>query len=153
MGPPTLWYVIGGLLTLTCIPEPPTFTVMYSTEVCRRGLTGDPSRSSRNPDRSEGKTGSSLTSFDLVSMSNQNRTSFGTRSTIGCGRCPIMQAETGVPFPVGRSSLRLLAMHFLSQARRLGGLHRASSVPFRGSYFTLHSIVQRYAPRAHRLPV
>ena len=51
------------------------------------------------------------------------------------------KTEAGVPFPVGLSSLRLLAMHVLSQARRLGGLHRASPVPFRGSYFTsgLHS--------------
>jgi hypothetical protein len=49
--------------------------------------------------------------------------------------------------------LRLLAVCFLSQARLLGGLHRASQVPFRSSYFTLHSLMQRYAPRAHRLPV
>jgi hypothetical protein len=61
--------------------------------------------------------------------------------------------EAGGVFPVGFSLLRLLAMHFLSQAGHLGGLHRASPVPFRGSYFTLHSIVQRYAPRAHGLPV
>jgi hypothetical protein len=61
--------------------------------------------------------------------------------------------EAGVRFPVGLSSLRLLAVCFLSQARLLGGLHRASPVPFRGSYFTLHSLMQRYAPRAHRLPV
>jgi hypothetical protein len=39
-------------------------------------------------------------------------------------------------FPVGLSSLRLLTMYFLSQARPLGGLHRASPVPFRASYFT-----------------
>src|SRR5262249_20211720 len=29
-----------------------------------------------------------------------------------------------------------LTMPFLSQARRLGGLHRASPLPFRASYFT-----------------
>jgi hypothetical protein len=43
----------------------------------------------------------------------------------------------GGNFPVGLSSLRLLALYFLSQARHLGGLHRAAPVPFRGSYFTL----------------
>jgi hypothetical protein len=42
----------------------------------------------------------------------------------------------GGVFPVGLSSLRLLAMDVLSQARRLGGLHRASPVPFRASYLT-----------------
>src|SRR5688500_17926958 len=42
----------------------------------------------------------------------------------------------GLRFPVGLSSLRFLTMHVLSQARLLGGLHRASPVPFRGSYFT-----------------
>jgi hypothetical protein len=41
-----------------------------------------------------------------------------------------------VGFPVGFSSLCLLTMWSLSQAPRLGGLHRASRVPFRGSYFT-----------------
>ena len=44
--------------------------------------------------------------------------------------------EAGGGFPVGLLSLRLLTMHFLSQARPLGGLHRASPVPFRASYFT-----------------
>ena len=39
-------------------------------------------------------------------------------------------------FPVGLMSLRLLAICFLSQARLLGGLPRASPVPFRASYFT-----------------
>ena len=42
----------------------------------------------------------------------------------------------GEHFPVGLLSLRLLTMDFLSQARPLGGLHRASPVPFRASYFT-----------------
>jgi len=70
-------------------------------------------------------------------MNVQPRSSFGTRSTIGCGRCPFMQGvEAGVPFPVGLSSLRLLTKCALSQAWRLGGLHRASPVPFRGSCFT-----------------
>jgi hypothetical protein len=41
-----------------------------------------------------------------------------------------------VRFPVGLLSLRLLTICFLSQAPLLGGLHRASRVPFRGSYFT-----------------
>ena|SRR5918992_2485765 len=46
-----------------------------------------------------------------------------------------------------------LTVRPLSQARPVDGLHRVSPVPFRGSYFTLHRIVQRYAPTAHRLLV
>jgi hypothetical protein len=53
------------------------------------------------------------------------------------GCCPIVQGvEAGGNFPVGLSSFRVLALWFLSQAWHLGGLHRASPVPFRGSYFT-----------------
>ena len=55
MGPPTLAYFTDGLLISIC--EPPTFTVMYSTDARRHGLMIDPSRSSRNPDRSVGRTG------------------------------------------------------------------------------------------------
>jgi hypothetical protein len=65
----------------------------------------------------------------------------------------VQGVEAGGRFPVGLLSIRLLTICILSQAPHLGGLHRASRVPFRGSYFTLHSIVQRYAPRAQRLPV
>jgi hypothetical protein len=36
MEPPTLWDVIGGLLTLTSIPKPPTFTLIRSTRWCRQ---------------------------------------------------------------------------------------------------------------------
>ena len=43
---------------------------------------------------------------------------------------------TGGIFPVGLTPLRLLTILPLSQAWHLGGLHRASPVPFRGSYFT-----------------
>jgi hypothetical protein len=61
---------------------------------------------------------------------------FGKR-TIGCSCCPIVQdIEAGGRFPVGLLFLRLLTMGFLSQAGPLGGLHRASPVPFRASYFT-----------------
>src|SRR5882724_5858262 len=57
--------------------------------------------------------------------------------TIGCSRCPIVQGlAAGGQFPVGLSSLRLLTVHFLSQAGPLGRLPRASPVPFRGSFFT-----------------
>jgi hypothetical protein len=53
------------------------------------------------------------------------------------GCCPIVQGvEAGGNFPVGLSSFRVLALWFLSQAWHLGGLHRASPVPFRGSSFT-----------------
>jgi hypothetical protein len=56
-------------------------------------------------------------------------------SEYGC--CPFVQGlEAGGNFPVGLSSLRLLALWSLSQAWHLGGLHRASPVPFRGSSFT-----------------
>jgi hypothetical protein len=79
------------------------------------------------------------------------RTSSGVTNAVGCGRCPVDLVRdaryarynvAGGPFPVGLSSLRLLTMYFLSQAGRLGGLHRASPVPFRASYFT---------PRVHPL--
>jgi hypothetical protein len=51
--------------------------------------------------------------------------------------CPIVQdLEAGGNFPVGLSSLRVLAMWSLSQVWHLGGLHRAAPVPFRGSSFT-----------------
>jgi hypothetical protein len=137
MTPPTLWYVIGGLLTFASIPRPPTFTTMYSTEAVRWELISVPSRSSRNPDRSAGNSGLPLISFVLVIVSDQLRSSFGISNTIGCGRRPIVQGiEAGVPFPVGLSFLRLLTMCFLSQAPHLGGLHRASRVPFRASSFT-----------------
>jgi hypothetical protein len=38
MTPPTLWHVIGGLLTFTFMSEPPTFTPIRSTRWCRQGL-------------------------------------------------------------------------------------------------------------------
>jgi hypothetical protein len=47
-----------------------------------------------------------------------------------------VQVEAEALFPVGLLSLRLLTIYFLSQAGPLGGLHRASPVPFRASYFT-----------------
>jgi hypothetical protein len=152
MTPPTLAYFIDGLLISIC--EPPTFTTMSSTDALRWGLIGGLSRSSRNPDRTAGSSGLPLSSFGLARNHDQLRSSFGTSYTIGCGRCPIVQGvEAGEPFPVGFSSLCLLTVCILSQAPRLGGLHRTSRVPFRGSFFTLHSIMQRYAPRAQRLPV
>ena len=135
MTPPTLAYFIDGLLISIC--EPPTFTTMYSTDARRWRLISDPSRSSRNPDRSAGTSGLPLTSFELVIGNNQLRTSFGKYRTIGCGRCPIVQGvEAGGGFPVGLLSLRSLAICVLSQAPHLGGLHRTARVPFRASYFT-----------------
>jgi hypothetical protein len=58
----------------------------------------------------------------------------------------------GEDFPKVFRSFVLLIMRFLSQAGRLDGLHRASPVPFRGSYFTLSCIRQRYAPTAQCRP-
>jgi hypothetical protein len=137
MTPPTPRYVIGGLLTLASIPGPPTFTTMYSADARRWRLIVDPSRSSRNPDRAAGISGLPLSSFRLVMVCDQPRSSSGMGYTSGCGRCPIVQGlEAGGLFPVGLLSLRSLTVCILSQARLLGGLHRASPVPFRGSYFT-----------------
>jgi hypothetical protein len=54
---------------------------------------------------------------------------------IGCSRCPVDLVSharyarydvAGGDFPVGLSSLRLLTIDFLSQARPLDGLHRVS---------------------------
>jgi hypothetical protein len=73
------------------------------------------------------------------------RSSLGNHSTLGGGRCPVDLVRharyarynvAGGDFPVGLSSLPLRTMYFLSQAQPLGGLHRASPVPFRGSYCT-----------------
>jgi hypothetical protein len=137
MTPPTLWDVIGGLLTFASIPEPPTFTTMYSTDARRWELMIDPSRSSRNPDQSAGTSGLPPISFGLPHMLRPPRSSFGARNAIGCGRCPIVQGlEAGGAFPVGLSFLCLLTICVLSQAGPLGGLHRASPVPFRGSSFS-----------------
>jgi hypothetical protein len=136
MTPPTPTRFLGGLLPSTY--GPPTFTTMYSTDAFRWELMTDPSRSSRNPDRSAGISGLPLISFGLEASSIQPRSSFGTRSTIRRGRCPIVQGiEAGEGFPVGLLFLCLLTMCILSQAGRLGGLHRASPVPFRGSFFTV----------------
>jgi hypothetical protein len=88
-----------------------------------------------------------LTSANLWAGSpgSQPRSSLEAISVLGCGRCPVdlvIDARyarynvAGVRFPVGLSSLRLLTVHVLSQAWLLSGLHRASPVPFRGSYFT-----------------
>jgi len=41
----------------------------------------------------------------------------------------------------------------LSQAPLLDGLCRVARVPFRASYFTVQSILHRYGPTAHWLPV
>jgi hypothetical protein len=135
---------------------------MYSAKALRWGLLIDPSRSLRNPDWPEGKSGLPLTTFGLGPMTSQSRTSFEFYSVIGCSRCPVSiwiaspdyarYYVAGVSFPVGLLSLRLLTICVLSQAGRLGGLHHASPVPFRASFFTLHSIMQRYGPTAHRLP-
>jgi hypothetical protein len=144
MAAPTPTCFSGGLLPFT--HGPPTFTMMYSTDALRWELISDPCRSSRNPDRLEGIPGLPLTSFGLERLRIQSRSSFGFRSTIGCGCCPIVQGiETGAAFPVGLSFLRLLTVCILSQAGHLGGLHRASPVPFRGSYFTdsLHPLPLR----------
>jgi hypothetical protein len=135
MTPPTPMRFIGGQHPSP--HGPPTFTLMPSAVTFRRWLTSDPSRSSRYPDRSAGISGLPLTSLRLACQTGQSRSSFGICNTIGCGRCPIRQGlEAGVPFPVGLSPLRLLAMGLFSQAPHLGGLPRASRVPFRGSYFT-----------------
>jgi hypothetical protein len=48
---PTLRHDIGGLLTFAFMSEPPTFTLIDSTNSRRRWLMTDPSRSLRNPDR------------------------------------------------------------------------------------------------------
>jgi hypothetical protein len=116
MTAPTLWYVIGGLLTLTSIPKPPTFTTMNSTRPFRWRFAMNPSRSSRYPDRSWGKTSLPITSFGLANGSVQPRSSFGITSTIGCGRCPVDLVRdaryarynvAGGHFPVGLNPLRL----------------------------------------------
>jgi hypothetical protein len=135
MTPPTPMRFSGGLHPSP--HGPPTFTMMHSTEARRWQLIVNPTRSSRYPDRSEGRTGLPLIAFRLVSVCNQPRSSVGIGCTIGCGRWPIGQdLEPGVRFPVGFSLLRFLTLCFLSQARPLGGLPRASPVPFRASYFT-----------------
>jgi hypothetical protein len=143
MAAPTLMRFNGGLHPSP--HEPPTFMVMGSTETCRWRLISDPSRSSRYPDRSWGKTSLPTTSFGLVCNNYQPRPSDELCCILGCGRCPVDLVHdaryagyhvAGGRFPVGLSSLCLLTMGFLSQAGHLGGLHRASPVPFRGSYFT-----------------
>jgi hypothetical protein len=55
MEPPTLAWFLGG--RLTSASQPPTFMVMDSTSVFRWCLLGNPSRSSRYPDRAEGRSG------------------------------------------------------------------------------------------------
>ena len=75
------------------------------------------------------------------------RQSFGVPSTIGFIRCPVTPKGATLELcKILRDRARFcrrfrltsfkLTMLSLSQARRLGGLHRASPVPFRGSYFT-----------------
>jgi hypothetical protein len=49
----------------------------------------------------------------------------------------MMQVVAGDIFPVGLIRFFSITMSSLHQARLLGGLHRASPVPFRGSYFTV----------------
>jgi hypothetical protein len=118
---------------------------MDSAKVVRWRLMNNQSRSSRYPDRSGGRASLPRTSFWFGMSTTKPRSSFGIVHTIGCGRCPVdlvgharyaRYNVAGGDFPVGFSSLRLLTMYFLSQAGPLGGLHRASPVPFRGSYFT-----------------
>jgi hypothetical protein len=146
MTPPTPMRFIGGQHPSP--PGPPTFTLMPSAVTFRRWLTSDPSRSSRYPDRSAGISGLPLTSLRLACQTGQSRSSFGICNTIGCGRCPIRQGlEAGVPFPVGLSPLRLLTMGLFSQAPHLGGLPRASRVPFRGSSFTSDCIHPTLRPK------
>jgi hypothetical protein len=121
MTPPTLMRFAGGLHPSP--HEPPTFTLRYSPEAFRRWLISDPSRSSRNPDRTVGTSGLPLSTFGLVHKTDQSRSSSGIYKTMGCGRNPIRQGlEVGVPFPVGLSPFRLLTMGFLSQAGHLGSL-------------------------------
>jgi hypothetical protein len=55
MTPPTPRRFLGGQHPSP--PGPPTFTLMPSAVTFRRWLTSDPSRSSRYPDRSAGRTG------------------------------------------------------------------------------------------------
>jgi hypothetical protein len=146
MTPPTPMRFIGGQHPSP--HGPPTFTLMPSAVTFRRWLTSDPSRSSRYPDRSAGISGLPLTSLRLACQTGPSRSSFGICHTIGCGRCPIRHGlEAGVPFPVGLSPLRLLAMGLFSQAPHLGGLPRASRVPFRGSSFTSDCIHPTRRPK------
>ena len=133
---------------------PPTFTLTPSAVTFRRWLTSDPSRSSRYPNRSAGRTGLPLTSLRLACQPGQSRSSVGICSTIGCGRCPIRQGlEAGVPFPevfrhfvcspwASSAKPRILAACLAPH----GYLSGAALSPRIAS-------LRRYAPRAHRLRV
>jgi hypothetical protein len=125
---------------------------MDSARSFRWRFSHNPSRSSRYPDRPGGKTSWPLTSFVMEHGCVHPRSSIGYETAIGCGRCPVdlVRYARYARYNVagGTISRRLnpasfeLTLRPLSQARPLGGLHRASPVPFRASYFT---------PRVHPL--
>jgi hypothetical protein len=87
-----------------------------------------------------------MASFGPACTSSRPRSSFGHDHTIGCGRCPVYPGRNPRLCKIlrgrGMLSRRLnpasfaLTMRSLSQAPLLGGLQRASRVPFRASYFT-----------------
>jgi len=110
---------------------------MHSAEAFRSWLISDPIPRFADSRPVEGYIRFTLHILWTGNEPRQSRSSSGTLYTFGCSRCPIRQGlETGGRFPVGLLPFRLLIMGFLSQAWRLGGLPRASPVPFRASYFT-----------------
>jgi hypothetical protein len=106
----------------------------------------DQSHSLWYPDRPEGSSGSSPVS---LMAGRQECPALVTHwawycrwvrslpriSSVG-GRALQDMTWQGHPFPQVFRRVVLLTMHSLSQARRLGGLQRASPVPFRASCFT-----------------
>jgi hypothetical protein len=144
MTPPTPMRFPGGLLPST--PGPPTFMAMDSARSFRWRFSHNPSRSSRYPDRPGGRTSWPLTAFVMEHGNVHLRSSFGNFHAIGCGRCPVdlvcdaryarYHVAGGTLSRRLNPTLFALTMRPLSQARPLGGLHRASPVPFRASYFT-----------------
>jgi hypothetical protein len=122
---------------------PPTFTLMDSTTPLRWWLTTDPSRALRNPDWNWGNLGNP--GHPLGWQKPQANLGGPLKDSWRPSRCPVDLVSharyagynvTGDEFPVGLSPLRILTLECLSQAPRLGGLHRTSRVPFRASSFT-----------------
>ena len=103
------------------------------------------SRSLRDPDRDQGSLGSLDSSFmadEAALQQPRSACAISDRSWLqSLPRDPGSQTGHAGYYMVGVISRRFFVPSFthhviLSQARHLGGLHRASPVPFRGSYFT-----------------